>query len=399
MHAALEPPSQRRKQNERTCGRWSASAQAPPRILSKENQQHRSAPTIPSRYEVILFKGDREFLGFGSKSLKQPKQLPEWAPGPGEYGQPKTFHEKCGEKTSWGVRGTGGFASRSSRFGARSLPTLPQPGRGVPGPGTYNQDVALRVREPKDFNQAKRTAVFASQVLEKMPSDGGPGPGQYEAMTKSSLVKEACMAQAAFRSASLRTIGVPNASEDFPGPGEYRAEGGSPWAQQTEISGDACTANFKELSHPRIARVHRDLPAATRTTRDALGDLGDQVGRECLGTVGLANRLPGPGHYEQDRDAIWEAGVVGMNGSSSFIEGTCRHDWTSGDVTLVPGPGRYDPRRMAPDRLTSATSAFVSGAERNKTPHSHAPGPAYYAPSSASNKRSFWLNATKQWAT
>jgi len=398
MDTPSEPPSKGQNANERTCGRWSASAQAPPRILSKEHLQHKSAPTIPSRYEVILFKGDREHLGFGSKSLKQPKQLPEWAPGPGEYGQPKTFHEQCGDKSGWGVRGTGGFASRSTRFGARSLPTLPRPGRGVPGPGAYNQDVALRVREPKDFNHARRTAVFASQVLEKGPLDGGPGPGQYEAAKKSSLVKEACMAQAAFRSSSLRTIGVPNFSQEFPGPGEYSADGGSPWVQQAGASGDACTANFKELTEPRIARVHRDLPAVTRMSRDALGDIGDQVGRECLGTVGLADRLPGPGHYEQDRDAMWEAGVIGVSGLSSFVEGTRRHDWTSGDVTLVPGPGRYDPRRVSPNRLTSATSAFVSGAERNKLHHPHAPGPAYYAPSSPSNKRSFWQNTTKQWA-
>lgn len=383
-------------ENLRTVGRWSPLRQAPPQL-----DHAKSAPTIPSKYEVTLFKGDRERLGFGSKCLKLQHQLGEGAPGPGDYGNRKSFTQDCNERTSWGARGTGGFASRSVRFGARSVPVLPRPGRGVPGPGSYDQDCALHLRNPKDFNQASQTAVFARNFREKAVSSSVPGPGHYQSEARV-LAREASAAQSAFRSCSRRTGGVPMNSEEVPGPGEYSAGQGSlqaatvPDGPNGEFS---TTSNFKDPSRRRIVGVHRDLPSGDEQTRQALGDFADQVNRECLGTLGMAHRLPGPGHYDQDRDAMWEGRTVAASGSSCFAQGPQRTEWAPEDAGLIPGPGRYNPRKVILDRLTPATSAFNSVSERIKLQHPDAPGPAYYSPEMLRVRKSFWLNSTKQWAS
>mmetsp|Transcript_52703 Transcript_52703/g.163706 ORF Transcript_52703/g.163706 Transcript_52703/m.163706 type:complete len:398 (+) Transcript_52703:3-1196(+) len=387
------------EQNLRTCGRtptMQLMQRAPP--LSRD-EHVKSMPTIPSRFEVTLFKGDRERLGFGSKSLKMGSAMLEEQPGPGSYGSRKCFHEDFNERTSWGIRGTGGFASRSQRFGARSLPTMPRPGRGVPGPGAYNQECALRIRDGKDFNQAAQTAVFTKTNDEKAVSSTGPGPGHYRDTAKA-LAREASAAQSAFRSASRRTGGIPLLAEEVPGPGEYVPDKGS--LQNATVpdgpNGEfLATANFKDPSRRKIARIHRDLPAADQQARDVLGEFSEKVSRECIGTLGSAAQMPGPGHYDQDRANMGEGRMVTGNGSSSFNDGPGRTDWAPADAGLMPGPGKYDPQKVVPDRLTSAVSAFNSISDRNKLRHPDAPGPAYYSPRAQEAKKSFRLKSTKDW--
>lgn len=381
------------KPNLRTCGRWSPENRAPTRVLSKEHKEAKSVPTIPSRFEVTLHKGDRECLGFGSKALKWNKGVGgEAVPGPGNYGKPKAFHEVSESLKECGIRGTGGFASRSTRFGARSLPTLP-PGHGCPGPGAYKPDLKP-IRDPKDFNKAKVSSCFApNNNHSSIGSDEAmPGPGHYASMVRADA-KEASAAQAAFKSASRRDDG-PLDSANMPGPGQYHEE--IRWSDEQEI----VTANFRDLSKPRITRVHRDLPAADSRQRKVLGDYGDEVGKICLGTNGLATRLPGPGHYDQDRDSMWDGGLVGTLGLSSFVPGTQRTDFAGSEENrLMPGPGRYNPNKLYPETKTSALSAFQSESERNKLALPAAPGPCYYnPPAPKSNKTSFQCNARRLWA-
>merc|ERR1712187_932645 len=107
-----------------------------------------------------------------------------------------------------------------------------------------------------------------------------------------------------------------------------------------------------------IIPVHRDLPAADAYARKLLGSYADEVGRECSGTLNQTNKIVGPGSYEQDRDAICESCYTGINGSSSFQPGSKRHDWAPQEVSLRPGPGKYDPKVVGPQKITSAVSAF-----------------------------------------
>lgn len=352
-------------------------------------------PSIPSRFEVTLFKGDREHKGFGSNVLRFDSVQQEAAPGPGSYGKPKSVIEDRLESTSWGIRGTGGFASRSTRFGARSLPTMPKPGRGVPGPGKYEPDTALKsMKEATDFNQAKRTAVFAdADSKSRVPLAGAaPGPGQYSCETRAD-VKEASAAQAAFKSASNRGVDT-TGTADMPGPGEYAD--GVPDTFTHAASVDVCAgSSFKHPSQPRIARVHRDLPAADGRQRKVLGTFADEVGKPCQGSIGMMARLPGPGHYEQDRDQIWEGHLTSVAGNSGFLPGTKRTDFSQEDLAHLPGPGRYNPKRVDGGmNLTSAASCFNSATDRICQPLAQAPGPAYYEPTVPQEKRSFRLKSS-----
>lgn len=372
------------KESFRSCGRYALPRHAPPRHMTRDKSK---VPSIPSRYEVILFEGQREHLGFGSHALRFEGASAEEMPGPGNYGAKKSFLEETLERSSWGIRGTGGFASRSKRFGARSMPSLPPPGLGCPGPGAYNAQSAVAfLKDPKNFNQAKCSSAFLSQRKDDTVKQL-PGPGQYSPFTDP---KDASAAQAAFKSTSRRLGGTARV-EDLPGPGEYFN------AQPPSPSGNPAIISFKEPTKPRVARVHPDLPTVDQTTRDVLGDFADAVGRECLGTIGMAAVLPGPGHYNQNRDRIWEGNLVSTAGWSSFQPGPSRTDWTPEDVVSRPGPGKYDPKQTVNEKVTSAISAFTSASERNKTRVSPAPGPAYYSPKAMPQSRSFRLPLSKDW--
>jgi hypothetical protein len=159
---------------------------------------------------------------------------------------------------------------------------------------------------------------------------------------------------------------------------------------------EGVNAVFKEPMERRFCSVHRDLPAASEKTRKALGDFAYTVAKECVGQ--RPTDLPGPGQYDQDRDSMWERRDVGNRGMSSFLLGSKREDWTSGEVATKPGPGQYEPKLGSKLKLTTALSSFVSQSEQ----HSFAdlqrgPGPCYYKPSPPSPRKSFILNGKKRW--
>merc|ERR1740121_97734 len=277
---------------------------------------------------------------------------------------------------------------------------MPKPGLGVPGPGKYDSTPALHyTKDSKDFNQAGCGGIFKSAGSQsRVPAPTAPGPGQYHSETRS-VAKEASAAQAAFRSASGRGVEVGEARH-VPGPGEYHDGAVKAFPQPDPDSQGVLTANFKAASRPKIARVHRDLPAAEGRTRTVLGSFAEEVGKECLGTNGAASRLPGPGHYDQDRDVILQGNLTSVLGMSSLLPGTKRTDFSQAELGYLPGPGRYNPQRLDGGlKLTSAASAFNSATDRGRSVDGvTAPGPAYYEPSLPKEHRSFRMKASiRQW--
>jgi len=115
--------------------------------------------------------------------------------------------------------GTSGFASKAKRFGMRSMPSMPPPGLGCPGPGTYNALGALHsTKEPKNFNKAASANFNPLKNGQKVPSSSKlPGPGQYDPRLLPTA-REAAAAQAAFNSSTRLKGDQPS---DIPGPGEY----------------------------------------------------------------------------------------------------------------------------------------------------------------------------------
>lgn len=394
---SLENP-QLEKINLRSCGRAAAPRQPPPRLSLK---RERSAPSIPTRLETTLCPGARETLAFGSRAVRMEDQVDLEVPGPGNYTGAKSFLQESDENVSWGRRGMGGFASRSQRFGARSLPSLPRPGRGCPGPGAYDPQSALQnLREPAALRGLQSSAFAASgrsghRYAQATPI---PGPGDYEAPMPDEPHVSA--ASGAFRSGTRRSAdtvtGAAAGTASIPGPGEYTIGGSASLASMAAAMQEH--AIFKEPSRRRIARVHRDLPPADERARQLLGAFGDQVGRECVGASGTFVQ-PGPGHYEKERcvDPSEPVDAFQAVASSSFVPGTRRPDPAPKHMLDLPGPDAYDAKRLDAGRLTSAQSVFNSASQRLNPPPAPAPGPAYYSPAPPKVGKSFMLNIKKEW--
>lgn len=362
----------------------------PSRSLVRDEEmgsRARSVPTIPSRYTVTLIEGTRELKGFNSLATRFEVDRHVEAPGPGSYGERKTFHQEFTERPSWGARGTSGFASKAKRFGMRSMPSMPPPGLGCPGPGAYNALGALHsTKEPKNFNKAGASANFnPSKNGQKVPSSSRlPGPGQYDPRMLPTA-REAAAAQAAFNSSSTRLKG--DQPSDIPGPGEYYDGMARPVGYVPEyFQSDMRMPTLKERHKPHITRIHRDLPAASAKARRILGDFGDEVSRQCRGSQSLAAQ-PDFGHYQQES---LENSTTAQACTSAFKDGPKRTDWAPEELSRLPGPGKYEPKGPPSlNRLTSAKSAFISASERNKIQLSAVPGPAYYNPSLPKLRKSF----------
>mmetsp|Transcript_15064 Transcript_15064/g.34298 ORF Transcript_15064/g.34298 Transcript_15064/m.34298 type:complete len:403 (-) Transcript_15064:75-1283(-) len=369
-------------------GRKEAGVLASRKKLPKQT----SVPSIPSRLETTVFIGYKEVLGFGSHSCRFEDQRHHYVPGPGSYGFGKSFQQEFTDKTSWGIRGTGGFASRSRRFGMRSLPSMPIAGVGCPGPGVYNPTGSLEaIHQPKSFSKAKTTAVFAGSAITGLAADileasqamdTLPGPGQYGAPLKPSTTT----GDTAFKSSADRFGGVPMPSRETPGPGEYLSCGTRTAPSKTfdDVVTEVGSANFKERSRRHVTKVHRDLPIADAAAREALGNLAAQVTRECKSDIDVK---PGPGQYSQELPP--DSRIVGTKGSSSFMAGPGRRDWAIDGG--VPGP-KYNPVKATKFSLTTAESAFNSHSGRTVAQAPEAPGPAYYSPKGAKGSKSFRLN-------
>jgi len=399
------------KQNLRTCGKLPPEGlklHRHPSVAAKKKRPAPSAtvPTIPSRIETVLYKGYREVLGFGACSLRfeAPAVGDEEVPDPGLYGIPgKSFIADVAEKPSWGIRGTGGFASKTRRLGTRSMPQLPMPGRGCPGPGAYNPlDSYNQVRNPHDWNKTKKSASFA--LADALPSRATvtpslPGPGTYP-------VRRVCDpgdthqgnqlgAVASFKSRSRRNGGVMELASDAPGPGEYFVEDEDTRGGASGSCSDAhdCMANFKDPLPRRVYRVHKDLPTPDPAARGALGDVCQQVMREC---TGRKPGMPGPGHYDQDRE-ICEAFGEGQIGSSGFQPAGPRTEWATEETARMPGPGQYNTERgLRCDG--GARDVFASASERlNGILGPRAPGPAFYNPKQLPSQKSYHLNMDRRW--
>jgi hypothetical protein len=398
--ASVAMPADPGAESFRTCGlRSEGPSRLEPRKSLSRAQRSASVPTIPSRYEVTLLKGDLEHKGFGTQQLRFKPANGEEVPGPGNYAMGKSGIEQTLDRACWGIRGTGGFASRSKRFGARSMPSAPPAGLGCPGPIYDAHKVGHYIKDRSDHLKAGYTSKFAPFKERSDPSANLPGPGQYGLPSKPEA-NVSSVVTASFKSTAAKLPGTSH--EMGPGPGEYYADHEGKKRGEVNLGVPSDPA-FKDMCARRIARVHPDLPAASRKARDLLGKFGDEVGQIKLGTVGSAADLPGPGHYKQDRDAMWKGNLVGANGHSSFQPGPARSEFAPEELGLLPGPGNYEPNLVSGGlKLTSASSAFNSASLRGILRASDAPGPCYYGESFITlpaKKKTFRLDQKKEFCT
>lgn len=383
--------------NFRTCGRSSSTAAQTLKrgAPAKEKNSQPSVPSIPSKLETVLFSGDREKSGFGSKSLRF-EAVGSDNPGPGAYPDQKPFYKEYTDKDSWGKCGTGSFASKTRRF--RSVGAVPRHG---PGPGSYMpaQKAGLEMRS---FAKTGSTPAFVppSSVNPQSFFEGpAPGPGHYHKASKPTCATNPW--KAAFKSAITRnpTAMIPKDWVELnPGPGEYQGpDGGMPSLRPASVA-EGMNANFKGPSERKRVSVHPDMPIPAQTKH--LPRKGCDYVRECQGAVQI--ETPGPGVYNQDIAALKDAKDFCSIGSSGFVDSKIPRNALGASLStsaLLPGPGQYHEEIQWTERpLKCPKSMFQSCVDRMADgPTPPAPGPCFYSPKPAVPARSFHLNIKRRW--
>jgi hypothetical protein len=264
--------------------------------------------------------------------------------------------------------------------------------------------VVNRLKDRTDFLQGKASAVFASPTPEgesaaaKSFSQPVPGPGQYKNAGKHSNAPNVNAAVAAFKSISKRGEAGPEQGDHpstIPGPGAYYSQ--KAILPSAGSGHDGSNAVFKEPCQRRFCAVHPDLPVASESALQNLGDFSAVVAKECVGQ--RPTDLPGPGAFDQDRDAMWGGRDYGVSGMSSFQPGPKRTNWANEEIGAMPGPGHYKPKIDANLHVTDAKSSFISATEQHGFADlQKGPGPCYYKPPALvlNPGKSFLLNSKKR---
>lgn len=316
--------------------------------------------SIPSKMETVLYKEDRENMGFGSHALRFEDSRDE-NPGPGTYQLKKEFG-KIADSDSFGKRGTGGFASKSRRFRPLNAGGAP-----IPGPGAYTE--VLKPRPKKDFSN--QSPVFVSPKLIPQREKGAvPGPGAY-------TVPETTNTTITHSFTKSNKLNQGHTFSDEPGPATYFRDP----VQMRTMGGSAA---FTHPSRRKFLSVHPDLPVPRRHLTDTEGVFVRQCG-------GATDKIPGPGTYDCD---VPENTTFNAKGSSFF-----QHHSTVRvrPIHVNPGPGMYDAPILCRTNVPTITSSFVSVVDRQPDITKDAPGPAFYHISVPTERTSFHLNVKKRW--
>jgi len=328
-------------------------------------------PSIPSKMETILFKEEREVLGFGSHALRFEDSRCD-NPGPGAYQTTSNFAKKL-DAESWGKKGTGGFASKSKRF-RRTGPVGP-----VPGPGAYDSGL------PKKTNKDPTvpSAPFMLPCKKDKKKMMTPGPGTYS-VPSSALDESHNVCAASFKKPSIPEEVLKKAyADNTPGPGSYLKHSNFVQAEVERLRDNAI---FKHPSKRKFISVHPDLPIPRRPLNDPYGEFV----RQCGTTVPI---IPGPGTYEST--ALESNLMFNSKGSSFFSKPN--QTWARPNE-ILPGPGNYDAPIQTKVKPTDACSVFNSGSrQRDLGLVSQAPGPAFYKPGQIPQRMSFHLNQKGKW--
>ncbi|CAD7949262.1 unnamed protein product [Amoebophrya sp. A120] len=371
---------------------------------SKAEQAASSAsaptPSIPSKLETILFRGERENKAFGSRALRFESEREENVAGPGAY----SIGSSIGKIPSgWGKKGTGGFASITKRFHVRGG------GGAAPGPGAYtilNHSVEQHVAPiaPGSATQAPPSAAFVparhSNPLKK--EDEVPGP-KYD--VRKDLLQKADQGTNAFTSASERTFGKVSTSQQGPAPGTYTVE-------KSLVQPDRQHMN-RNFANPTDRKKVSMAPSVVHNVATSLSH-ADRKGEFVKNAVQLAEKVqPEPASYSLPSTLNTGAKNLNPNTKTVIVE---RSEMSSKKFEKVkqdreeakrkqPGPGTYDPvsaLHAARPSVARGISALKATEEQrpSEAVGNRAPGPAYYKVAQGKpGKKSFHLNLKSAWVS
>lgn len=349
--------------------------------------------TIPSQYETVLFKDNREKKGFSSRASRFAEPRSEEGPGPGSYRADDRLLHPAGTG-SVGERGANSFASRIPRLGRRQ-----EVGIQV-GPGTY--EVALpSTAAAASSAHAAPSAVFvqpSSANPAKFNARPSPGPGEYcgpDGVSSGRGAARTAQAYSIPRAGSSTGRGARELENRVPAPPPPAGELSLLSEASATQSGSCSSWARRPLSARRVvSEGPRGDAAAFR-----LGERLLREGWEALqaGRVDAAARslAPGPGEYTPNVEAVRGKSDFAQCGSSFFQVGSSHlpRKWRPEN----PGPCYYEAEVVAPPSPRRAVAfshapRFVEAGAAVKVP-----GPAYYSPKSKPAGESFLLNIQNKW--
>jgi len=363
-----------------------------------QNLYHRFAdfatvPTIPGKFETVLYKGNQEEKGFGSQTPRFGQEPRPAAPGPGAYscrGLAVVSQAGAVAGACVGKRGNGAFASRRARF--RAVPER------KPGPGTYEATEAAH-GVPKSIKKAPNAAFVRPKSMNpsRFRERVSPGPCDYaDKLAETTWGKGAVTIPRDGASGDQRCdFGI----KDVPGPGHYDDEYSKPRpASVTPLPERAGKRQLVSTSDPEPPDRLRKASSLLRTGQP--DRLMEEVASGAAGAVQSARGTPGPGSYEPQISASKGPSDFSQGESRAFRVGNSHvpRRWEESS----PGPCDYDSfketlasGKSAKTDLTAA--AFASVTDRFKDSKPTAPGPAYYSPRSTRKLNQFHLNISRHW--
>jgi len=375
------------KVNYRSLGRGSGGVG----VSAKKNTSRRdpdvlTMPSIPGKFETVLYRGNRDDKGFGSAAPRFGQESRKGEePGPGAHAVPTGLALQGLTDSTVGKRGNGPFASRVSR--------QKDPKVQAPGPGAY-----LAQSEPSSARNSSAapapSAVFVPPTSvnpAKFNARAAPGPGDYSGAIGLYTPRNKPEATGAF---------IPKAGEhgepdhggahasDIPGPGYYDEKGRT----ISEVAARAGRSGPSLLK--RRAMGPKSGDAGGNLSEVALLRLSSQVlaaesSRATAGGIG-------PGQYDP-KPEVTSSGkvqsVFSVSESSAFQHGNSHMSrrWRPHG----PGPGDYE-APASPNARNTAANAFSSLVHRFEDKEPSAPGPAYYPPRKRPDN-DFHLNPEQMW--
>jgi len=311
------------------------------RHTGRVTRTRNSAPSIPSKFETILFHGQKEVKGFISGAVRFRNGFHDEGPGPGAY---DSIPRKSTE--SFSKKGFGNLASSAGRF-QNQRPNY------YPGPSTPHKVIKSASSSKRILNHRN---VFSSTVprIPHQRTNANPPPGHYnlpKTHTKVYIYREPAFSKRIEDPDPSRLFG--EKPDDHSGPSSPKV------AQMPVMKAPfgVCDNRFsvrKSKKSPAPGQYNPQLPHNPQAARNAFKS---RCERQVAPTVSPNDFMlqphfennPGPGTYgygDIDRSNQMKL----SNPTRNFIDRTCDRFGNplqrKSKMMLPskwPGPGHYNP--------------------------------------------------------
>eukprot|EP00472_Partenskyella_glossopodia_P007584 CAMPEP_0197539402 /NCGR_PEP_ID=MMETSP1318-20131121/62598_1 /TAXON_ID=552666 /ORGANISM="Partenskyella glossopodia, Strain RCC365" /LENGTH=415 /DNA_ID=CAMNT_0043098111 /DNA_START=73 /DNA_END=1320 /DNA_ORIENTATION=- len=395
------------------------------RIVGRAPRKQSTTSSIPSKFETILFLGQKEAKGFSSGATRFKEPINHDVPGPGAY-KPEMVLRTSQSRESFSRKGYGNLASKTGRFNSDRPTYYPGPGQNNP---RYSKQSIYSNRSPSYRNCFSRNAPrFPSKKM-----GDTLGPGHYDVPLQMKTVYEYRHPSFAKQVEDTRTAAV--FGDDVPVIPKFTQQVKDMPIRRAAFG--VCQKRFIPKKVPVAPEPGTYMPQVAEVNRPAARNAFSSKSKRELNTTktpkdimfhSRPDTFPGPGKYKKLETWFTEKMAKPThnfvdrdddrfgNPKERKSKQSLKKDW--------PGPGAYNPtkRQRAQTSYPSVHSSWYSRIRMNKSKKkkkengsyffetkqsrvaindhiSMAPGPAYYKKDEIIllRKTSHLVNRKKRW--